>query len=371
MNNLAKKGRKVLAAKYKNEPTFDSGVSDVTHAFNYYTSHDFSKKEAFGFFLDYLKSLGVSKKDMERVALIDPSKLDIPTYGFLARMKSRGATLPKEYEEKLGEKVNLAKELSLKVAGKKDAKSKRRHEKLRLECREFIGFLEEEIDNFLNKFSSDFDPCKWAKGQETLKTHQAKYIVSHFEPIHKEVLRASEIRLKRKLNSEDDEQIKESYSGFSKKNLEAYASFLESIIKGVSSQRKKVGRTASNKPKKLGKREDGSMLQYKKEDFEFSLKSKPASKLLGASEAWLFKCDSRELTRLVALEGGFTVSGSSLRNVNLDKSVRKRLRKPKEVLPKILGLTQKTSSNMMNRIATKEAVARTNLTNETIILKVF
>jgi hypothetical protein len=76
-----------------------------------------------------------------------------------------------------------------------------------------------------------------------------------------------------------------------------------------------------------------------KEFAELKLKSEPVTKLVGASEAWLYDTVKRKLIHVMSDShiGSFTVKGSAVVGFDALTTVQKTLRKPGEQIRAVIG----------------------------------
>jgi hypothetical protein len=116
--------------------------------------------------------------------------------------------------------------------------------------------------------------------------------------------------------------------------------FCETVINDCNSyvQLKKVERKPRAKkavsPEKLTRK-----FKFLKEFDELKLKSEPVTKLVSASEAWLYDTAKRRLIHVMADShiGTFTVKGSAIIGFDTLTTVQKTLRKPAEQLKAVIG----------------------------------
>jgi hypothetical protein len=137
-----------------------------------------------------------------------------------------------------------------------------------------------------------------------------------------------------------DADLVEGYSHLSKNQLKQCVKFCETVINDCNSyvQLKKVERKPRAKkavsPEKLTRK-----FKFLKEFDEFKLKSEPVTKLVNASEAWLYDTAKRKLIHVVADShiGTFTVKGSAIVGFDAQTTVQKTLRKPAEQIKLVMG----------------------------------
>jgi hypothetical protein len=139
------------------------------------------------------------------------------------------------------------------------------------------------------------------------------------------------------LSDKEDEQLLEGYNHVSWKAVKQTIELLTDMNTQFK-QIKAVTKSAARKPraKKPPKVEKIiGKLKYQKENAEFRVASIDPAKLLGAKYLVAFNTKTRDLSLYYALEGGFSVKGTSIINFDGTKSFTKKLRKPLDILPLI------------------------------------
>lgn len=137
-----------------------------------------------------------------------------------------------------------------------------------------------------------------------------------------------------------DAQLVEGYSQFGKLQVKNLVKFCEQVIADCGSyvQIKKTERKPRKKkavsPEKLTAR-----FKYMRDFAELKLTSEPVTKLVNATEAWLYDTKKRKLIYVVADShvGSFTVKGSALIGFDTTNSIQKTLRKPAEQIRALMS----------------------------------
>jgi len=137
-----------------------------------------------------------------------------------------------------------------------------------------------------------------------------------------------------------DADLVEGYSHLTKIQLRNCVKFCETVINDCNSyvQLKKVERKPRTKkaisPEKLTRN-----FKFLREFDELKLKSEPVTKLVNASEAWLYDSAKRKLIHVMADShiGTFTVKGSAIVGFDAQTTVQKTLRKPAESIKSVTG----------------------------------
>jgi len=164
-----------------------------------------------------------------------------------------------------------------------------------------------------------------------------------------------------------DRDVKEAFSHMTVKDKRAMIDFYESCLntldfihaaKKILSPRKKKAVPVDKKLKHL---------RFKKTDQDLSLASIDPEKMLGANVLWTFNSKYRELTRFES-KAGFDLKGTTLQNV--DKSERKRIRKP-EIMKNFFGTTKAAMDRLFEEIKTTPSVHNCRINEETLLMKVF
>jgi hypothetical protein len=158
--------------------------------------------------------------------------------------------------------------------------------------------------------------------------------------------------------------------------IEAQAEKCKKILEILDSVYERCGgvktrisaKTAKPKAATIDKKEAVNLvkqLTYLKEDSSTGLKSVPPNRIIGAKSVILYNPSARVMTCFVAEnDEGLSVSRSSIRGYNKDKSLFKILRKPEEVL------NQSDLWKGFESAATKPRPAGSHVNENTLILAV-
>ena len=145
----------------------------------------------------------------------------------------------------------------------------------------------------------------------------------------------------REVQEGKDADLKEGYAHLGKIQVRNFIKFLEQAVADCDNyvQLKK----ATRKPRAIKKKTPAQLVKtfkFCKEFADLKLKSESPTKLVEASEAWLYNTKTRKLIHVVADEYSkvFTVKGSSIVGLDTAKTTMKTLRKPAEQLKLITGV---------------------------------
>ena len=188
----------------------------------------------------------------------------------------------------------------------------------------------------------------------------AKQIALHFKPLLKEL---KEI--------DNDEQLQEAYSNFSKRELKTFKEGVHALVAscGVVSaiaRAARAPRTRKEKSPLLVVKD----VKYLKEYTELKLCSVPPEKMVGASEIWLFNVKVRRLFRYVPLDGmRLSIKGTTILNFDPEKSGGKIIRKPESQLKDIGMMTTRPINKLYNEIRAVASKATGRINDECIIVR--
>jgi hypothetical protein len=168
-----------------------------------------------------------------------------------------------------------------------------------------------------------------------------------------------------------DEYVKESYPRPRKEMIEG-AKFFGAIA--TDAEKLASNKSAARKPRKkkpVSFEKKVKSLKYKKDDIENKLVSIDPIKIIGAEKLWVYNVKTRKLGVYVALDGaGLDVKGSAIQNYKYGESVSKTLRKPKDVLSRVLDGGKVVLRKVMGEINSKPVELNGRINKDTILLRV-
>ena len=309
------------------EPTWKNGEESLTRALNWYNYHS-DAKESKKFTLSYLKEIKAPKEDIELLEKV--SDIHFQNLGFVCRMKLRGAPLSAKNEQWIVNFINKLKVMIVPVAkAEANVPTISIQERVEQKAKQYIGEIEGAIDDCI--FVRDFtliEPYEFMLALGIKGAH-VSHITKFFEK------RCEEIELAYKGKDSD---LKEAYSNFSKAELKEYLKLLNNII--TDSNKLAHNAKLTRKPRKTkAKPVDKviSKLQFKKEDNGFKIASIDPTNIVGCTSLWIFNTKTRKLGIYTSIDAnGLSVKGTTITNYNETESIQKTVRKPEEILPKVL-----------------------------------
>lgn len=354
------------------EPSWSDpdNLPSLTSALSWYT-YSFDKKDAKEFVVDYAKSVGRAKDEIETLKSVPDDKY-IKQFGWIARMMCIGYTP----DEKTKEFFTKTYKTMLLYVKKKDTIQAEEvaeddtviakttiQSRIVDKAREEAGEIEGLIDDFVaSGCKIQIDMNNYVKNKKLSSVVLTK-ICDIF------AIRSSRIA---DVIESKDPQIKEGYSNFTKPELRRLKEFIDSIVAATNKgavESKPVRKTRKKKEKPAAVLV--SKVSYLKEDPETGLKSVLPEKIIGASQVWVYNAKTRILGVYRAADArGLSIKGTSIQNYKEDVAIAKKLRKPKETLDALAIAGKVKLNQILPNLSTKECNLTGRLNSDTIIVKV-
>ena len=323
--------------EWRTQPTSENRLSSLGKAFAWYNYH-YGKKDAKEMLCQYLEH-NHRPKDAKLMRGIPDSQIRL-TPAWACRMTLIGLELTEHEQCIVDEQISAmlkAKQEIKRAQSEVDADAAVARltiqDHLREKISECCGELEGMFDDFVvsgAKMSADFKPIALMRGMNV-----SPNMISTVSAVWE--LRLAEFT---EVLEGTDADLVEGYSHLTKLQLKNCVKFCETVINDCNSyvQLKKVERKPRAKkavsPEKLS-----SKFKFLREFAELKLKSEPVTKLVGASEAWLYDTAKRKLIHVMADShiGTFTIKGSAIVGFDAQTTVQKTLRKPAEQIKAVTG----------------------------------
>ena len=319
------------------QPDPTARISRFAKAFQWYGYH-YGKKDAKDMLCHYLEHAG-RNKDAKLMRGIPDSQIRV-TPAWVCRMSLMGLILNEHeqsiVDEQIGEMLQSkqeAKREKTQVDADSAVARLTIQDHLREKVSECCGELEGMFDDFVvagAKMSADFKPISLMRGMN-ISPNMVSTVSAVWE------LRLAEFT---EVLEGTDADLVEGYSHLSKIQLRQCVKFCETVINDCNSyvQLKKVERKPRAKkavsPEKLSRK-----FKFLKEFEELGLKSEPATRLVNATEAWLYDTAKRKLIHVMSDShiGTFTIKGSAIAGFDTLTTVQKTLRKPAEQIKAVMS----------------------------------
>ena len=353
------------------EPTWDKPAlpenrqASLIKAFNWY-NYSYGKKEAHDFVIDWLHRSGrIADAKLFRTV---PDKQIINTMGWLCRMNVAGLALSATEQERIAAYVTkclAAPKSIVKTVDKLEVPAITIQDRLRAKVGECAGELEGMFDEFIIKgckLNADYKPVAAMRSMNI-----APQMVGDIATIWKSYLKEFE-----EVANGKDADLVEGYSNFNKVQLKNIIKFAELVITdcGAYVQIKKVERKPRKK-KAMPPERQVAKFKYLKAFPELKLVSENATRLVNASEAWLFDVKKRKLIHVVADShlGTFGVKNNSIVGYSTAETQQKTLRKPAEQIKALLTGGKPGARKVFKEIKATETKFNGRGTDNLIILR--
>jgi len=357
------------------EPTWEKRTEacsqfDLVFAFQWYNHHKDSK-DARKYLLEYLvKNNQITPIQKQAADYLNNSWNIVD--GWLARCLSRGAWVPDNVYQNFQDRIagfkerldNIVRDRNLTAPVAADSNVISIQERVTAKADYFIMELEAKFDDLWHKSSTeDFDPYAWMIENEVKPMHATK-IAEYFRARAIDWVRMIEAR-------KTDEYVKESYPRTHKEYLHGANLFL---LFATDAEKLASNKNAARKPRKkkpVSFEKKVKNLKFKKEDTDNKLVSIDPVRIMGCQQLWVYNTKTRKLGLYVAADdSGLTVKGSSIQNYKYGESVSKTLRKPKEVLERVLDGGKVVLRKVMGEINSKPQELNGRINDQTILLRV-
>ena len=300
--------------------------------YNYY----YSKKEGREIVIDWLARQGrdAESRDIQRAN----EHVDFATAGWLCRMQLRGWQLAENEQAHIDEVIARHRALAnqgraVKVSTEPERPRVTIQDRLREIMITAAGDLEGMYDDLIgadSRLTADYKPMAVLRGHNV-----APALIREIREVW--TVRRDELD---QIVSGRDSQLVEGYGNFTKTQIKNLVKFVDLVIADCDSyvQVKKTER-APRKKKPVSPERLTQRFAHLREFAELKLKSEPVTKLVNATEAWLYDTKKRRLIHVMADShvGSFTVKGTAIIGFDSVQTLQKTLRKPAEQLKDFLA----------------------------------
>ena len=173
--------------------------------------------------------------------------------------------------------------------------------------------------------------------------------------------------------TEEQQDLYEAYHSFNTKEMNSMIAVFDQAVSDIERWATiKQGEKKARKPRAISVERMVKKLQYKQADERYKLQSIDPILIPRCQMVWVFNTKTRKLTQYNAVgRNGIMVKGTTLKDYDTDMSVSKTVRKPDQVLSKLLNTDGKIAMrNIWNTINTTETKANGRINSDTVILKV-
>jgi hypothetical protein len=352
------------------QPAETDRVSAMTRMFNWYNYH-YGKKEAKDCIVDWLarNERADESREFNRLPEAAIHKIGI---GWVCRANLLGLSLTEQelvtINNTIAEYITAGRAVKQVVEVAEVAVAKPNiQDRLREKMSEAAGELEGMYDEMIlagGKMSADYKPISLLRSMNV-----APQLISTVKEVWE--CRLTELQA---VAVGKDADLVEGYGHWGKLQIRNFIKFAEQVIADCDTYRqiKKVERKPRAK-KAVPAEKQVAKFKYCREFVELKLKSESATKLVGASEAWLYDTAKRKLIHVVADShlGTFFVKGSAIVGFDPATTVQKTLRKPAEQIKSIIGVGKPAARKAFKDIKATEVKFNGRGNDNLIILKTF
>jgi len=236
-----------------------------------------------------------------------------------------------------------------------------KNEKMLAEFKTHLSEFDYGMDLFFEGKSFD---AKAYLIRNNVKPIMMKAIAEYYKPELKFILSISDSK---------DEQIIESYSFLTRRQLTKYAAHVQTMISACEVATAII--KAAKKPRAKKAKNPSEIVKNVKfliEDTSIKLQSENPSSIIDSTEVWLYNSKIRRIFKYVALPGlKLTVKGTTIINVDVDKSGGKIIRKPETQLSGVKLLNSRQLSKIYSDIKGTESRGAGRLNEDTLIVRCF
>ena len=168
------------------------------------------------------------------------------------------------------------------------------------------------------------------------------------------------------------DQAVEAYSHITKGNKKKMLELMDKIFEDIERMRtnSKATRTRIKRPKASDKQVE--KLNYMTENVDAKLISINPVLIPGKHKLYIYNCKNKKLQEYITTAtSGFEIGGTSIKNFDKESSKQATLRKPEDILPMILGKTEKQIEKVWNTLTTKIDNPTGRINADCILLRVF
>ena len=343
--------------------TQDNYRSTLSAALCYYNAN-MENKERVKTVMNYLKK---NNKPYYEV-LSDAPDYEFLTLGSLLTIKNNGEYLSPEDESRIQAKLEVLFEKYKAKQEKVEKDDTPKVPGISVEQRviESARKQSEEIDYAIDAFfknkKTDFS-AKTFLSSNGISGAVAKRIGEYYKSTLNEIEEAIK---------GEDEQLVEGYSFLSKAELKRFKDMIEGIIEDCTnaSLAAKANRAPRVKKAKPAAKQVEKM-KYLAEFPELGLKSVHPTKIVGAQQLWVYNTKNKKLGVYYASgASGFSVKGSTLLGWDPETSSQNGLRKPADVLPKVLEGGKIILNKLLSTLTTINTKMNGRFNADTILVRV-
>ena len=313
---------------------------------------------------DYMKKHEYNKSDITKICNLPEWKKRIAAT--LVRMETNGTIFTGEMQN--FPKIFIDKALQIKQEEVEEQIPKESisiQERIKNAASQHIVVVDDEISSWyegrLKKINfSLYDYLQGVQVSSAICNHVKVWIQKRLDE-HSEMVAGK------------DEQLNEAYAYLPAASKKEILKALQQCITDID---RYIGNTKATKVRKPRQKKEVPVdklinkLKFQKEFVKFKIKSIAPENIIGAQQLWIFNTKYNQLTMLNAIGvSGLTVKGTSIQNYDTVTSEKKKIRKPEEVIDKILNGGKSVLKKLMSDLKTKSIEVNGRINEDCILLK--
>jgi hypothetical protein len=343
----------------ENVTIINGGDVEYIKALNWYNYY-YDTEQAKVWILEYLNKNNYDAKIISSIKSA-PTVRIINTVGWMAKLMMRGWVLPEKSMEYFQNRIEES--ATFGVHEKKVQKPTEKpvvvniQQKVQAKARELRAKLDIHIDAFtFEDCNKNFSLYKFLQ-EEKPSPVGINLIMTYVNALYQELL------------------DKEGYEHLNVAKYKSWLKFHEALVDDANRYHSNMKITRHGRKPRTIKVKPASKLieklKYKKEDVEQKLVSVDPIDIIKAQSLWVYNTKYRQLSVYHAIDdGGLSVKGTTVTQFDEKKSVSKRLRKPHEVLPRLLGSGKVVLRSFMDDIKTNSTVPTGRINEDVILLRI-
>jgi len=246
-------------------------------------------------------------------------------------------------------------------------------DRMREKLSECIGELEVHVDAFFKGDCKGSVPAFNTLKEFNLHQNQVKDIVSWAQPKLDEMLEL-QAALAKKTRTDMEQQLVEGYSRLGKRQIKSTIDMWKSIVDTAASYGTvKKAERAPRKHKPVAPEKQVKKVKFLKKDPTLGIESIDPTKLVGATEVWIYNTKTHKIGIYVAdnYSKVLTVKGAGLLGFSEKESRQKTLRKPEVQLKQFLGLGKPAARKWLEGIKSTDIKLNGRTNENTILLRAY
>jgi len=357
------------------QPDSDNRSLALGMSFNWY-SRFCSVKNSKDFLIDYAEK--TDRKELSKLLSKVEEREIMPTLGWLARMYMRGLNLSTEETTRLTNELNRLIESISKpkvvsptapqVVETVPTNRPNIQEIMRERTREVAGEIEGWLDDFIILGAKPVNIDVNSVGMLTERNIMPQHMSILTDVWKRKLAEFQEVQTGK------DKQLNEAYSHYTKTQIKAVIKFCEAVLASLSSYVSvKKASKAVRARKPVSPEKQASKMKYQKSEETLKLVSVHPSKIINATEVWAYDTAKRKLHYYIADDhiGTLGIKGTTIIGYDSMKSGVKTLRKPAEILKKLMSGGKPSSRKVFTEVNAVQAQPNGRTSDNLIILKAY